>query len=376
MKNKILLIAVTLLLCSQTAFAQTPWTGAGTAQDPFQIYTVEDLEKITEHQLDDEYRFDTVIALSNRHISYRYCHFALMNDIETPLTEKLCNTFQGYIHGKGHILTLDIYNGVYTQNTLIDILYGNVDSLVLVGNALNFYTLFYQITTTGKISHITCNLDIIPGAHSIVASRCYIFCYHNDGIIEYCVNNSGLTTNSNQITYLGVFSFANNGIIDNCINTANIISNVTALAYVHLFSEKNYGTITNCVNHGDIIINGIHWSSVSCFAYNNSNLIFNCINTGDIHLKRGSHIGFITSLNGGTVSNCLNTGNIMGGANYTGGIVAKNGNKIENCLNTGYIAGDSLAGGIFAEIERYRSVNFRNNLDISKTSKHALLGKR
>ena len=43
MKNKILLIAATLLLFAQTAFAQ--WAGAGTEEDPFQIYTVEDLEK-------------------------------------------------------------------------------------------------------------------------------------------------------------------------------------------------------------------------------------------------------------------------------------------------------------------------------------------
>jgi hypothetical protein len=47
---------------------------------------------------------------------------------------------------------------------------------------------------------------------------------------------------------------------------------------------------------------------------------------------------------------------------------------IENCVNAGYIDGDNHVGGIVGYYDHLSACIIRNNLDLSKTSKHALFG--
>ena len=154
---KTLFLTVTILLFSQVLLAQ--WNGAGTEQDPYKIYTIEDLELITANQADFNF--------------YQNIHFALMNNIEEPLTYQLCNAFKGYFHGKGHFITLDFHDEDYEENILVYSLHGTVDSLIFEGNISNFSTLFLNLLSTAKLSNITCNLNIISMAADIIDNIYY-----------------------------------------------------------------------------------------------------------------------------------------------------------------------------------------------------------
>jgi len=380
-------LIITLLLYSQAIFSQ--WQGAGTAQDPFRIYTVTDLENITNHQYDSDYTQAMSSPLTPL-ISYTGVHFKLMNDIEEPLTKRLCFNFAGHLHGKGHSVTLNLNNELdpdsILNSTFIAELFGSVDSLTFVGNSPVFYSLFNRIHPTGKISYIICNLDITPFAIIPNTKVAFIFCGENNGLIEYCVNNSNLSNNHNisQVS-LFVFSWNNFGTIDNCINNGNIsIHNVTDLLVSAIFAVDGGGNITNCINNGDFTISGVPAQSyISCFSYHDNN-ISHCINTGNINVKSGgggtgtgtgANIMGIFSVSNGIVSNCLNTGNLTGNE-IAGGIVGEIGNGIiENCLNAGYIDGDNYVGGIVGSFSQYGNYfTIKNNLDLSKTAKYALIG--
>jgi hypothetical protein len=103
MKNTISIITLLLIFSSPSLFAQ--WEGAGTEENPFKIYSVEDLSLMNTNE----------VAFN----SYIDTHFELMNSIDDTLYTKLGEDFYGYFHGKGHYTTLG-FNDT-TTNTAIDI---------------------------------------------------------------------------------------------------------------------------------------------------------------------------------------------------------------------------------------------------------------
>ena len=399
------LIAATLLLFSQAAFAQHPWAGAGTAQDPFRIYTLADLNAILTHQSD--------VAYTGLHdcgfgypIPYSDIHFELMNNIDEPLMQPICSdVFSGYFHGKGYNITLGFNDEDPYNNTFIGNLIGTVDSVTFIGTVRNFYSLFGNVFECGKIAHLTCNLNIIPCFSFVGINECdsgvlfgVFVIGSNSGVMKSCINYSDFhciapeTTSMITAYFFGAY---NEGQIDSCINYGNISIETNHLntIYLAVFSPDNgyRGKITNCINHGDIFINGVpDYIEVSCFSEANT-FISNCLNTGNISAKKIDVLGVFANVNYGTVSNCLNTGSLTGDY-IAGGIAGKtssrrgyNGlivNKIENCLNTGYIDGGNSVGGIVGEFfddsspssTNYQPSIIRNNIDLSKTSKHALFG--
>ena len=380
---RFLYITVVLSMLFQPTYAQ--WTGLGTAQDPYQIYTVADLESIRTNE----------IAYNN----YDNIHFELMNDINDSLTTYFATDFYGYFHGKGHYITLDFNNAYYTDNTLIQILSGAVDSLVLIGDVSNFYALFIQIN--GKISNVTCNLNInVFSANNSYGA--YIFCSFNYGTIEYCINNSNLTVTANLIVpniMIGCFAEYNYNEINHCINNGNIEVNVGNFSnvYIACFTEFSFSNsnILNCINNGNIIMNGIPaTATLQCFTNINIGRILNCMNTGNISVRKIDNVGIFTNENHSIVSNCINTGTVyVAGENITVGIVGKMYESpqyidsvfiypsiIENCVNAGKITGIGNSmniGGIAAKFETTLNASttyIRNNVVLAKTNQYSIFG--
>ena len=393
--KKIYIIITILLLFSQALFSQ--WTGSGTEQDPFKIYTVEDLENITTHQYDSEY-------LDYIRNSYTDIHFELMNDIESPLTHILCEYFHGYFHGKGHFITLEFNSPNLDDNILLLDLGGTMDSLTLVGSVFNFNCLFLNFCPPAKLSYITCNLNITPFCvYNSYLNAYYAECnvwgfnINVDTTIEHCVNNSNLHFTAAHDTVTNIqfcfFPYNNCSYMKNCINNGNIILNVNALTNVSISCFSFTGgayicTILDCINTGDIRINGVpNTCEVSCFI-NSRGSVSRCLNTGNIYAKKVDKIGTFVNYSLFSVSNCLNTGKIIG-EDIAGGIVGNaifhsdilnDFSYIENCVNAGEIIGNILVGGIAAEFEPSTNHLFqpkcfiRNNIDLTRTSKYALFG--
>ena len=385
---KTLFLTVTMLLFSQVLLAQ--WQGAGTAQNPFKIYNVNDLNLINSN----ETAFN----------SYQGIHFELMNDINDTLFYKLGTNFRGYFHGKNHYITLGFKEQpvslMVSENVLFDKLYGTVDSLTLFGKVTNFMYLFSTIEPSGKLLNIVSNLVIEPsnydmGFKNMVYSS--VFCAGNYGIIENCINNSDLQNEQTGNVMLSVFCGINNcGQIINCVNNGNITITVTGqddFVWCYIFcSESNYTYnsainpfIINCINTGNINIIGIPSAAyISIFSFANNCQVLNCINTGNINARKTDIAGIFSAYNCNTIRNCINTGNLTGEV-IAGGIAGicdlYDGNPnsssiVENCLNTNYIFGNSETGGIVGtfNISVSKQAIVKNNLDISKTNGYALFG--
>ncbi|MGI6321174.1 MAG: T9SS type A sorting domain-containing protein [Bacteroidales bacterium] len=381
MKNTISTIILLFLLVfsSLSLFAQ--WEGAGTEDNPYKIYSVEDLNFISTN----EANFN----------SYSDIHFELMTNIDDTLYTKLGEEFYGYFHGKGHYITLGFNDSINLvneyKNVLFKDLYGTIDSLTVEGKVDCFTHLFYHIKPSGKLLNVISNLVIEPvineNPNSLV--KIGVFAGGNEGVMENCINNSNLICDYNRTTLVGIFTpcGTNSGHIINCINNGNIKIYATPqyLVFCFIFCQINLGTIDNCINYGNIEIIGVPSSSIiSGFALRNRGYIQNCINTGNVDARKSDAAGVFAAFNSNIVRNCLNTGTIIG--RYVSGSIVGvcEANSIdtlqvvvENCLNTNYAYGETRVGGIVGELRQYNDtipIIVRNNISLSKTDKYSIFG--
>ncbi len=367
------IITILYVFFSQLCLAQ--WQGSGTEEDPFRIYNLNDLLLIKEN----EESFN----------GYAGIHFNLMNDIDDVLSFNIASSFRGYFHGKGHFLTLGLDEETQYSDYFIDDVYGTIDSLSFEG-VFNYVSLFQGVNITGKLSHITCNVNYIwdNGIGSI-------FCAEgNSGIIEYCVNNSNIE--SSLMFEIGIFGNSNSttGILNSCINNGNITYNWSQGANISTGFVINFGKIINCINTGNVTTTNIPESlNVSAFgiakgAQDTDDFCeyVNCLNTGNFNVKNAYAFGGIAYTSDCNprvkVLNCMNLGN-LNGADLIGGIYCSfphenyqplNDRIIENCVNAGLINGSVSSGGIIA-FKGFDTINppkVKNNLNLGKTNHYSL----
>lgn len=244
--KKLFVLALTaaLILCAlcfgASATSGQP-AGSGTAADPYQIRTADEL-----------YWFAQYGGSS--------AHAKLMNDITinenvldvdgdlngTGLREWTpINNYTGTFDGGGHSIS-----GLY-----INIENGISDTYVYVG-------LFGYIGRGGKVQDLNIKDSDITGSATVNDAGVSVgsVCGENHGTIENCYNTgpvSGSVTGKDAIANVGGVCGRNSGTIENCYNTGNVT--VTdgkdgIKAYVGgVCGRNNGGTITNC-----------YWLNTSC----------------------------------------------------------------------------------------------------------------
>ncbi len=376
MKKTISIITFLFIFSSLGLFAQ--WQGAGTEENPFKIYSVEDLNLINTNEVNFN--------------SYSDIHFELMNNIDDTLYTGLGDDFYGYFHGKGHYITLGFSDT--TTSTVIDVrnvlfteLFGTIDSLTLEGKVSNFSSLIKTIAVGGKLLNVTSNLNIEP---SLMLFG--VFASGNGGTIEACVNNSNIYYDKDSIVFCGLFvRQVNSGQIINCVNNGNLTIHASSTVFCGIFAFINAdnGVISNTINNGDIeVIVSNATVQASGFVFGNSGEILNCINTGNINIRQCYVTGAFAANNNGITRNCLNTGIVRVTNNGAAGGIAgacqfnphtdiSDSVIIENCLNINYAYGENKVGGILGEIRLHNDTNrmvIRNNISLSKTDKHSIFG--
>ena len=315
--KKLFVLALTaaLILCAlcfgASATSGQP-AGSGTAADPYQIRTADEL-----------YWFAQYGGSS--------AHAKLMNDITinenvldvdgdlngTGLREWTpINNYTGTFDGGGHSIS-----GLY-----INIENGISDTYVYVG-------LFGYIGRGGKVQDLNIKDSDITGSATVNDAGVSVgsVCGENHGTIENC-SNSGTVTGSGNVG--GFCGYNNAGTIENCYNTGPVSGSVTgkdAIANVGGVCGRNSGTIENCYNTGSV--NGrtdsgdaIAYVGGVC-GYNDGAPIENCYNTGNVTVTDGkdgikAYVGGVCGRNnGGTITNCywLNTScdSGIGGGNGT-----------------------------------------------------------
>lgn len=379
--------------------------GKGTADDPFQIKTKDDMLKLAKFTNTEAYPFNG-----------RY--FKVLNDIDFGTTTYDCvgvdaGSFNADFDGNGKQF-LNI-NNVVTKTEGNRALFGNVGpqgavhDLILKSGTITGYR--ENAGIAGKVYGKVYNCDNYANIYSTSSSAAGIVGYVNTGgsvvncknygivnskgnyiagiaynvekgaLVENCVNDTLIGTDAKK-NYVAGIAIYNSGVIRNCVNKG-MITGMTSLAGI-VAASNGGDSILYCHNEGEIISSGSNVGGIlgggkqsatpmvmiGCYntalitgkgsiggvagrLYEGSELI-DCYNTADVVSSSSSDVGGVAgqqACRSGYVARmvrCYNTGNVSAVGQYVGGVVGDtdDGCYYEDCYNTGDVTtGGKFAGG-------------------------------
>ncbi len=322
--------------------------GQGTAADPFQIKSKDDMLKLAQFTNTEAYPFNG-----------RY--FKVLNDIDFGDTAYECvgvdaGSFNGDFNGNG--------KKFYNINNVVEKTESNRG-------------LFGNVGPQGAVHDLTMMSGTITGYRytGAIAGNVY-------GKVYNCDNHAKVYTTSSSTA--GIAGYVKSGgSVVNCKNYGLIDSKGSYLAGIAYYVEKG-GLVENCVN--DTAIGpDTKKGSVAGIAVYNSGTIRGCVNKGVI--TGGSTLaGIVATSNGGdSILYCHNEANIVSSGSYVGGILG-GGKKsltpmvMTGCYNEGFITGKSYIGGVAGRLfdgsDLTDCYNTGNVTSISSTNVGGVAGKQ
>ena len=377
--------------------------GKGTADDPFQIKTKDDMLKLAKFTNTEAYPFNG-----------RY--FKVLNDIDFGTTTYECvgvdaGSFNADFDGNGkQFLNIScsfektesgrgLFGNVGPQGAVHDLIlksgtisayrenagiagkvYGKVYNC---DNYANIYStsscaagIAGYVKTGGSV--VNCkNYGIVDSKGNYIAGIAYNV--EKGALVENCVNDTLIGTDAKK-NYVSGIAIYNSGVIRNCVNKG-VITGATSLAGI-VAASNGGDSILYCHNEGEIISSGSNVGGIlgggkqsltpmvmiGCYntalitgkgniggvagrLYEGSELI-DCYNTADLVSSASSDVGGVAGQQAcrkdyvARMVRCYNTGNVSAVGQYVGGVVGDtdDGCYYEDCYN----AGDVTTGGKFA----------------------------
>jgi hypothetical protein len=362
--------------------------GAGTADDPYQIATADDLLAMAADTDDyDKYFIITAdIDLSDN--SFTTAVIAI--DTDDELFE-----FTGDFNGNGHIISnltintngagyLGLFGKIGSTGKIENLRLTNVkitcgdSSYYLGGLAGDNYGVISNCSSSGAIESgvdfgnagglVGDNEGDINNCSSSVA----ITCGYNPGLVGGLVGfnydgniidsfSTGDVSGGNESAYVGGLVGLNandNARIRNCYSTGKVMV-ADDSEYVGGLVGENIGNISNCSSTSAVAGGKGLWGIGGLVGDNLSRgVIKACSSTGDVNVEDDlQYIGGLVGENRGSVSNCSSTGFVKSraGADNLGGLVGwNNSGSIHDCCSTGTVSGgdDSYdIGGLVGQNE-------------------------
>lgn len=241
-----LIIALLLLIPVVSGAESPPFAGGtGTAEDPYQIETKQQLAAVDE---------------------YLDASFVLINDITFEDSD-----FQsgGEFYNEGNLWksigTPNSFNGNFDGNGYI------ISNLQMSGNS----GLFENISSNSVIKNLTLeNVNKIDPGYGTI-------CIYNYGIIENCTVK-GIVYSGQSSGLIGGLVGINksSGIIRNCCNLATVYGRNAVLGGI---AANNEGHIANSYNAGNVLLkcsDSVYGSPAGGIAGKSSGTIENCYNAG------------------------------------------------------------------------------------------------
>ena len=316
--------------------------GTGTADDPYQIATAEELRE-----------FAKLVNGGERDAS------AVLTD-DIVLNEKIEVDENGTVTNQeelsewtpiGSIISGDPYEGTFNGDG------HTISGLYIDSSSANYQGLFGRVDTGGKVQNLSVSGSVsVSGSDhvggvvglnlgtvincafsgSVKGSGIYVggVVGRNDGSVKNCYNTGTVTGSGSPVG--GVVGY-NRGSVENCYNTGEVSGN----SYVGGVVGDNGGTVKNCYNTGSV--SGSEYVGGVVGENSGSSTVENCYNTGAV--SGGEGVGGVVGYNVGPVKNCRNIGEVSGN-NYVGGVVGDNdGGRVENCYNTGSVTSSVTSSG-------------------------------
>ena len=282
--------------------------GTGTANDPYQIATAEELRDFA--KLVNEDGETTANAILTDDIDLSEICSEEEGDSWTPIGNSEENAYSGTFNGQNFKIS-----GLTINNSRADDqgLFGCLDQ----GGTVK------DLTVSGSVK----GDDYVGGVVG-----------QNRGSVENCYNTGAVNSSGNRV---GGVVGDNRGTVKNCHN----IGAVSGVSTVGGVVGYNISSVTNCYNTGAVNSSGNYVGGV---VGDNGGTVKNCYNTGAVN-SSGNYVGGVVGYNyiGGSVTNSYNTGAVNSSGNRVGGVVGWNdGGRVENCYNTGAVSGNSSVGGV------------------------------
>ncbi|MDH4240175.1 MAG: hypothetical protein OEW48_11485 [Phycisphaerae bacterium] len=312
--------------------------GSGTPEDPYLIYTAEQMNAIGADQNDWDKHFKLMANLDLGQFTGEE-----FNIIGYYVSYSNNKPFSGVFDGNGHTISNFSYTSTGTS-------YIGVFGYVRGDNAeikdLGLIDPNVDAGTHGRVG------SLVGGLREATITNCYaergsvsgnelvggLVGFNDESTISNCYSTASVSGND----LIGGLVGHNwdLSVITNCYSTGN----VTGDRYVGGLVGYNYsGTITNCDSSGDVEGNSAVGGLVG-WTWDYST-ITNCFSSGNV-TGNGSVGGLVGSNNESTISNCYSTASVEGGI-FVGGLVGGNREgSVLNCSSTGDVNGVSHVGGL------------------------------
>lgn len=326
----VLLIGCLVTLCS---FAAGFSGGSGTAADPYQIQTADELNNIG---LDSN--------------SWNKC-FILMADIDMTMASSLqyniIGDFRGTFEGNGHV----IRNLSYSSTT-----------------ARNSVGLFASATTATiknlKIDNlnISVNAKYAGGLVGLVNNSTITNCS--------CIGTISDSYSANELGVGMLVGHLNNGTITGCFSEGTVLATMPSTSYYWnasaggLVGQQYAGTISDCHSHASVSATSLKEKAfvggLVGYQYNNICNVVNSYSTGDVSAVNtpipyaGGLVGYRDAMTNSMAHGCYSTGTVTASSTsnraYAGGLIGYLCAPTTNCYATGEVHCSgrfTYAGGAF-----------------------------
>jgi len=277
--------------------------GVGSAENPFQIATPEDLNEIGDDPCDWDKHF--ILTVDINMADYTYSTALVAPDINDSNFGFQGTSFTGVFEGNDHKIIKLTINTEEASNDYLG-LFGRID-----GGTIKNLGIEDCNNITGRL-----NSHYLGG-----------LCGENNGTISNCYSTGFVSGDY----YVGGLSGVNGGTIEHCYSTGSFSSDGFLGG---LCGQNYYGTIINC--YGESTLTGTQYLGGLCGS-NFEGIISNCYAEGTIIGGVSSdHLGGLCGSNshGGTIEHCAAKCSITGGdgSYYIGGLCGGNHEStVNNC---------------------------------------------
>ena len=280
--------------------------GSGEPNDPYLIYTAEQMNEIGA----DSNNWDK--------------HFKLMAAIDLSSYTGTSFNIIGYVDWRGS----KPFRGVFNGNDK------KISNFTYNSTGRGYIGLFgYVYGENAEIKDLRLmNPDVTAGSQQYVGSVVGLL---DGGTITNCYVQGGSVSGTGWTT--GGLVGSSSGTIKNC-HVENIsISGGSDTG--GLVGENFYGTITNCYSQANVSGS----SSAGGLAGYNLGIISSCYSTGSVSADEG--VGGLVGYNDATITTCYAAASAWGG-NSVGGLVGFSWGAIADCYAAGGVSGNDYVGGL------------------------------
>jgi hypothetical protein len=362
---RIMPLLVAVCLVSVPAQAQYGG-GTGEPDDPYLIYTAEQMNAIGTNTGDWDKHFELMADIDlSEHTETKFNIIGCWDDAEpfTGVFDGKCHTISNFSYTCTDETAIALFAYIEGANAVIEDL-GLIDPNVTVTGG-NWIGLLVGVLSAGTIRNCYVDGGTVSGSRNVGGLTGYT---RLDGTIEKCHSASSVT-GYEQVG--GLVGFLWSGRILDC----NAVASVVGTSRVGGLVGRNSGQITNCFASGTATgtkgvggLMGGCWSGgrvsncsadVSVVGEDDvgglvgtfyDGVITNCTSSGDVS-GDDSVGGLAGSTNSSalgdlaTVSTCYSTSKVLGNERV-GGLVGNNGGMIALCYTTNYVLAEHYVGGL------------------------------